>query len=180
MRESVVGVDVATAELVVACRPAGPAGTASNDAGHRGHGRSASVAGSAPHRPGGDGGTSGRWWRRWRRRACRSWSRTHGHLNRKPIAALSGSHRWRAIVGRCGASGPSGVAGRLVTAGKSKKVALIACMRKLLTILNAMMRTSTTWQQGAEVPALTFKIVAIVSPSGRTSPRRSPTRCSSG
>lgn len=36
---------------------------------------------------------------------------------------------------------------RLVTAGKPKKVALIACMRKLLTILNAMMRTNTTWQQ---------------------------------
>ena len=36
---------------------------------------------------------------------------------------------------------------RLVAAGKPKKVALIACMRKLLTILNAMMRTKTTWQQ---------------------------------
>jgi transposase len=36
---------------------------------------------------------------------------------------------------------------RLVTAGKPKKVALIACMRKLLTFLNAMMRTNTTWQQ---------------------------------
>ena len=36
---------------------------------------------------------------------------------------------------------------RLVEAGKPKKVALIACMRKLLTILNAMMRTNTTWQQ---------------------------------
>jgi transposase len=36
---------------------------------------------------------------------------------------------------------------RLVAAGKPKKVALIACMRKLLTIVNAMMRTNTTWQQ---------------------------------
>lgn len=35
---------------------------------------------------------------------------------------------------------------RLVEAGKPKKVALVACMRKLLTILNAMMRTNTTWQ----------------------------------
>ncbi|MBA2302968.1 MAG: IS110 family transposase, partial [Acidobacteria bacterium] len=43
--------------------------------------------------------------------------------------------------------------GRLVTAGKPKNVALIACMRKLLTILNAMMRTNTTWLQSAEVPA---------------------------
>ena len=36
---------------------------------------------------------------------------------------------------------------RLVAAGKPKKVALIAYMRKLLTILNAMMRTNTKWQQ---------------------------------
>jgi len=36
---------------------------------------------------------------------------------------------------------------RLVQAGRPKKVTLVACMRKLLTILNAMMRTQTTWQQ---------------------------------
>ena len=34
---------------------------------------------------------------------------------------------------------------RLLKAGKVKKVALVACMRKLLTILNAMMRTMTVW-----------------------------------
>jgi transposase len=34
---------------------------------------------------------------------------------------------------------------RLCNAGKPHKVALIACMRKLLTILNAMMRTQTHW-----------------------------------
>ena len=34
---------------------------------------------------------------------------------------------------------------RLVAAGKPKKVALTACMRKLLTILNAMLRTNTAW-----------------------------------
>ena len=34
---------------------------------------------------------------------------------------------------------------RLVKAGKPKKVALVACMRKLLTILNAMLRDQTTW-----------------------------------
>lgn len=34
---------------------------------------------------------------------------------------------------------------RLVAAGKPKKVALVACMRKLLTILNAMVRTGKTW-----------------------------------
>ena len=35
---------------------------------------------------------------------------------------------------------------RLLDSGKAKKVALVACMRKLLTILNAMMRTMTAWQ----------------------------------
>lgn len=34
---------------------------------------------------------------------------------------------------------------RLVAAGKPKKVALVACMRKLLTILTAMLRTRTPW-----------------------------------
>lgn len=36
---------------------------------------------------------------------------------------------------------------RLLAAGKPKKVAIVACMRKLLTILNAMVRTSTTWDE---------------------------------
>lgn len=35
---------------------------------------------------------------------------------------------------------------RLVAAGKRKKVALVACMRKLITILNSMMRDNTHWQ----------------------------------
>ncbi len=35
---------------------------------------------------------------------------------------------------------------RLVEAGKPKKVALVACMRKLLTILNALMRERTPWR----------------------------------
>ena len=34
---------------------------------------------------------------------------------------------------------------RLRAAGKKPKVALTACMRKLLTILNAMVRTGTRW-----------------------------------
>ena len=33
----------------------------------------------------------------------------------------------------------------LLSKGKPKKVALVACMRKLLTILNAMVRDGTTW-----------------------------------
>lgn len=35
---------------------------------------------------------------------------------------------------------------RLVGRGKLKKVALVACMRKLLTILNRMLKDNTTWQ----------------------------------
>jgi len=34
---------------------------------------------------------------------------------------------------------------RLVAAGKLKKLALVACMRKLLTILNVMVRTAQSW-----------------------------------
>ncbi|HQV16499.1 MAG TPA: IS110 family transposase [Denitromonas sp.] len=34
---------------------------------------------------------------------------------------------------------------RLVAAGKPKKVAIVACMRKLLTILNAMVRSGASW-----------------------------------
>ncbi|ECA4661448.1 IS110 family transposase [Salmonella enterica subsp. enterica serovar Cerro] len=36
---------------------------------------------------------------------------------------------------------------RLVAAGKPKKVALVACMRKLLTILNAMLRKNEEWNE---------------------------------
>ena len=35
---------------------------------------------------------------------------------------------------------------RLLAAGKPKKVALVACMRKLLTILNAVMSDRTPWR----------------------------------
>lgn len=38
---------------------------------------------------------------------------------------------------------------RLRAAGKPAKVALVACMRKLLTILNAMTRSGTTWRHAA-------------------------------
>ena len=36
---------------------------------------------------------------------------------------------------------------RLVAAGKAKKAALVACMRKLLTILNAMFRKNEEWDE---------------------------------
>jgi transposase len=35
---------------------------------------------------------------------------------------------------------------RLVAAGKPPKLALTACMRKLLTILNVMVKSETTWK----------------------------------
>jgi transposase len=35
--------------------------------------------------------------------------------------------------------------------GKPKKVALVACMRKLLTILNAMLKHKTPWHPSPEV-----------------------------
>jgi transposase len=38
---------------------------------------------------------------------------------------------------------------RLCTAGKPKKVALVACMRKLLTILNAMLASGSPWRLAA-------------------------------
>jgi transposase len=43
---------------------------------------------------------------------------------------------------------------RLVAAGKPKKLALVACMRKLLTILNVMVRTAQPWSSNtALIPA---------------------------
>jgi transposase len=38
---------------------------------------------------------------------------------------------------------------RMIAAGKPPKVALIALARKLLTILNAMVRDRTDWQHAA-------------------------------
>ena len=39
---------------------------------------------------------------------------------------------------------------RLLAAGKPRKAALIACMRKFLTILNAMLLHHTPWQLTAQ------------------------------
>ena len=43
---------------------------------------------------------------------------------------------------------------RLVAAGKPKKLALVACMRKLLTILNVMVRTAQPWRVNIAAGAL--------------------------
>ena len=40
---------------------------------------------------------------------------------------------------------------RLLDAGKARKVALVACMRKLLTILNAMIKHKTRWSENFSV-----------------------------
>lgn len=42
---------------------------------------------------------------------------------------------------------------RLLAAGKPKKVAMVACMRKLLTILNAMLRDKVVWDAARHVQA---------------------------
>ncbi len=42
---------------------------------------------------------------------------------------------------------------RLCQAGKAKKLALTACMRKLLTILNAMVKSGTPWRGTVTLPA---------------------------
>jgi transposase len=95
-----------------------------------------------------------------------------GKLNRKQAAALVGvaplnrdSGQWRGKRtiwgGRASVRQPLYMATlsatrhnevirsfyqRLCRAGKAKKVALVACMRKLLTILNSMMRDSRPWR----------------------------------
>jgi transposase len=43
---------------------------------------------------------------------------------------------------------------RLRSAGKAFKVAITACMRKLLTILNAMVRDGRTWQDPTSIPKI--------------------------
>jgi len=94
-----------------------------------------------------------------------------GRLNRKQIAALagvaphpadSGTLRGKRIIwgGRASVRQSLFMAAlaacrcdpafrsfhhRLTTAGKPPKVALVACMRKLLTVLNAMVRDASPW-----------------------------------
>ena len=56
---------------------------------------------------------------------------------------------------------------RLRAAGKAKKVALVACMRKLLTILNAMVKHKTRWMNVQATPARgsqRSRAAAIVAP----------------
>jgi transposase len=98
-----------------------------------------------------------------------------GRLNRKQIAALvgiaplnrdSGTLRGRRVIwgGRASVRAALYMAAltairynpligafyrRLVAAGKAKKVAIVACMRKLLVMLNALLRDRSSWQDRA-------------------------------
>lgn len=99
-----------------------------------------------------------------------------GQLNRQKIAALvgicpfnrdSGSHRGKRRIwgGRTSVRSALYMAAlvatrhntvinafyqKLLAAGKMKKVALVACMRKLLTTMNTMVQNKTHWQTAAE------------------------------
>ncbi len=63
-------------------------------------------------------------------------------------AALRACLYMAAVAAARGANPPiAGFYKRLRLAGKPAKVALTACMRKLVVTLNAMLRTATAWQQ---------------------------------
>jgi transposase len=66
-----------------------------------------------------------------------------GLLKRKQIAALVGVAPFNRDSGRL--RGHRAIWGGRA-AGKAPKVALVAAMRKLLTILNAMVQAGTPWQ----------------------------------
>ena len=96
-----------------------------------------------------------------------------GALSRREISALvgvcpfnrdSGGHRGRRVIwgGRASVRAVLYMAAlaasrhnptikafyqKLLAAGKMKKVALVACMRKLLVILNAMVKNNTPWRE---------------------------------
>ena len=53
---------------------------------------------------------------------------------------------------------------RLEAAGKPFKVVMVACMRKLLTILNAMLRTNTRWRDVTAKTTTPSSIPAVAIP----------------
>jgi hypothetical protein len=77
------------------------------------------------------------------------WNRDSGRLRGRQTWGGRGSVRRTLYMGTLVATRFNAVIRtfyqRLLAAGKPKKVALIACMRKLLTILNAMQRSGTAW-----------------------------------
>ncbi|WXK40520.1 transposase [Mycetohabitans rhizoxinica] len=70
------------------------------------------------------------------------------------VAACGVSCTWAALVAARYNPTIKTFYARLVTVGKPKKVALVACMHKLLTILNAMVRTSKPWDESFHEPSL--------------------------
>ena len=96
-----------------------------------------------------------------------------GQLNRKEIAALvgvapmnkesgaykgqrkirGGRHRIRSVLFMAMLSAIQsnlklkGIYTKMVEAGKPKKVAIIACMRRLMTILNIMVKNDVIWDE---------------------------------
>ena len=50
---------------------------------------------------------------------------------------------------------------RLCQAGKAKKLALTACMRKLLTILNAMLTNGTPWRSPPVCPLILMTVADL-------------------
>lgn len=102
-----------------------------------------------------------------------------GKLNREQIAALvgvapmnhdSGKQRGKRVIrgGRADARGAlfmaawvakrhnpkiKAYADRLTAAGKAFKVVLVACMRKILIILNVMLKTKTAWNENLALGA---------------------------
>lgn len=82
---------------------------------------------------------------------CRSW----GKLNRQQIAALvgvaplnrdSGTMRGHDLGHALHPDHQAVCRTRLIAAGKAFKVAMIACMRKLVTILNVIVRNNEHWR----------------------------------
>jgi transposase len=59
---------------------------------------------------------------------------------------------------------------RLRQAGKPTKVALTACMRKLLTILNAMLKHKQPWRTGLQRESAHLTNKTVAPPIARTEP----------
>ena len=77
------------------------------------------------------------------RRGTRSCWGGRAHVRSTLYMATVAATRWNPTI--------RAFYGRLVAAGKPKKLALVAAMRKLLTILNAMLAHQTPWRTPHEV-----------------------------
>lgn len=119
---SVPGVGKQTARMLIACL---------TELGHLSRGQVAALAGLAPF-----AAESGRW------RGTRRIRGGRAHVRAPLYMATLVATRHNPVLAACYR--------RLLAAGKPKKVALTACMRRLLVILNAMVKNNQRWQ--APVP----------------------------